>query len=101
MTVITDANGAVTHLAYDGANRLTQVTYPDFPVSYAYNSVDNRTAMTDHHLCLRCGGEDDFGDPARSIPCPAQLQRRRTGERPDLSRRPAGVFSCAAFPYLG
>ena len=43
----TDANTATTTFVYDGLDRLVQITYPEQIVSFAYDHVGNRTAMTD------------------------------------------------------
>ena len=49
LTVVTDADGAVTQHSYDGLNRLSEVYYEDEDrtVSYEYDAVGNRVAMTD------------------------------------------------------
>jgi YD repeat-containing protein len=48
-TVITDANGAVTHYGYDGARRLISLDYPagTGDVAFSYDAAGNRTVMTD------------------------------------------------------
>jgi RHS repeat-associated protein len=46
-TVVTDADGGVTHYGYDGLNRLVSIGYPEFTVEYAYDAAGNRTVMTD------------------------------------------------------
>jgi RHS repeat-associated protein len=44
---MTDANGATTTYTYDGANRLTDITYPDSTVHFTYDNGGRRTSMTD------------------------------------------------------
>lgn len=48
-TVMTDANEAITRYTYDGLNRLKEVVYEadSETVTYAYDALGNRTAMTD------------------------------------------------------
>ncbi|HIE53767.1 MAG TPA: hypothetical protein EYP90_01070, partial [Chromatiaceae bacterium] len=63
-TVITDGNGAVTQYAYDGLNRLTTVNYQTDgeTVSYSYDALGNRIAMTDS-LGVTSYVYDDFSRP--------------------------------------
>ncbi|MCP4424857.1 MAG: RHS repeat protein, partial [Chloroflexi bacterium] len=48
-TVVTDANDAVTRYFYDDLNRLVQISYEadGETVEYAYDTLGNRTLMTD------------------------------------------------------